>query len=155
MKQHNHTSRTKRSPEYHTWNGMVQRCTNPNSVIYKYYGGRGITVDKTWRDFRQFYADMGPRPEGHTLERINNAIGYRKDNCEWRTRKDQSRNKSDNRVLEANGESLCVSAWAEKLGISHETIRFRLRLGWSAERALFTPLMHTRTAKHPTKQATP
>lgn len=124
---------------------MIQRCTNPNSINYKHYGGRGITVDPAWRDFRRFYADMGPRPQGCTLERVNNSAGYSKTNCEWRTHKDQSRNKSDNKLLTVRSKALCLSAWAKELAISHETIRFRLRRGWSAERALFTPLMHAQT----------
>jgi hypothetical protein len=150
MKQHHHTTRSRRSREYLTWNSMIQRCTNPRSIGYRYYGGKGITVSSEWRDFRQFHKDMGPRPLRHTLERINNELGYSKDNCQWATRKTQSRNKSDNRVLTASGESLCVSEWAEKLGVPHDRIRSRLRNGWSIERVLFTPPLHPPTNQRDT-----
>jgi hypothetical protein len=62
--------------EYKVWLGMLQRCENPNNKAYKYYGGRGITVCKRWHDYRNFLADMGRRPPGLTLERIDNDGPY-------------------------------------------------------------------------------
>lgn len=82
-----------RTPEYNTWAGMIYRCTNPKSAIYKYYGGRGISVCGRWRDsFEAFYADMGPRPDGCSIDRINNDGNYEPGNCRWATQSEQTAN---------------------------------------------------------------
>lgn len=78
--------------EYHSWNNMKNRCKNPNSKAYKNYGGRGITYDKKWEDFREFYKDMGKRPLNTTLDRIDVDKGYCKENCRWATKEEQQRN---------------------------------------------------------------
>jgi len=78
---------------YSIWEGMIQRCTNKKSTGYDNYGGRGITVCEEWRDFNNFYADMGLPPDRKTLDRKNNDIGYCKDNCRWATWKEQHSNK--------------------------------------------------------------
>jgi len=81
------------SLEYHSWAGMIQRCTNPNNTAYKNYGSRGISVCKKWMKFENFFADMGERPQTLTLERINNDLGYFPENCCWDTRIAQARNR--------------------------------------------------------------
>lgn len=85
------------TPTYSTWSNMKTRCSNPNSDRYKFYGARGIKVCRRWLNFENFYADMGARPEGKTLDRIDNGRGYCKSNCRWATPKEQCRNRRDRR----------------------------------------------------------
>ena len=81
------------TPEYKVWAAMVQRCTNPNDKRWAKYGGRGITVCERWRLFANFIADIGERPAGMSLERIDNERGYCPENCRWDTPNAQARNK--------------------------------------------------------------
>lgn len=81
------------SVEYRAWGAMIQRCTNPNNPAWEYYGGRGISVCDRWLTFANFIADMGLRPAGLTLERMDNDKGYSPDNCKWATRKAQMLNR--------------------------------------------------------------
>lgn len=82
-----------RGPEWTSWQMMRQRCQNPGATQYADYGGRGVTVCARWQDFTAFYADMGPRPEGMTLDRIDVNGNYEPGNCKWSTRSEQNRNK--------------------------------------------------------------
>lgn len=82
-----------RSTEYVIWQGMKQRCLNPKNAKYGSYGARGITVCERWLAFENFLADMGSRPAGLTLERVNNDKGYGPDNCKWATLSEQARNR--------------------------------------------------------------
>lgn len=82
-----------KSPTYRIWEGIIGRCCNPKDTTYNGYGGRGITVCKEWREsFETFFNDMGERPPGLTIERIDNNLGYFKDNCKWATYTEQLRN---------------------------------------------------------------
>ena len=122
---------------YVVWATMIQRCRNKNDKDYHNYGGRGITVCKRWLRFESFYADMGDRPEGLTLERLDNEKGYFPDNCGWRTPKVQANNKRTNIVIEYQGLKLNMMQWAEKIGIEYQTLWKRLSIAhWSIERAL-------------------
>jgi hypothetical protein len=136
------------TPEYEIWCGIKKRCSNPQTLAYKNYGGRGITICERWQDsFEAFFADMGPRPSPqHSIERKNNALGYSPNNCIWATATIQGRNKRTNRLLTLHGQTFCLQEWAERTGLSHNTILRRKLLGWSDEKALTTPvrIMHKR-----------
>jgi hypothetical protein len=122
---------------------MKQRCLNPNNQSFSKYGGRGIVLDPRWESFTEFLADMGERPEGTSIDRIDNTKGYSKDNCRWATRKQQQRNRSANTVWTLDGVSRCVTEWAEVVGCKPHTLFERVnRHGWSIERALTTPPMN-------------
>lgn len=83
-----------RSSTYNSWAKMIGRCTNPNDDAWMYYGGRGITVCDSWiKDFRNFLSDMGERPTGLTLDRINTNEGYSRENCRWATKSTQQLNR--------------------------------------------------------------
>lgn len=84
---------------HHAWRNMMSRCYAPNRNDFKLYGGRGIIVDKKWHSLENFFADMGHPPEKHSLDRINNSLGYSKENCRWADNKTQARNKRNNRYV--------------------------------------------------------
>ena len=132
------TKQRMRAPEYVSWTGMRQRCTDKNCPSYKNYGGRGISFSPEWNDYEQFFRDMGPRPEKHySLERINNDLGYSKENCCWARKEVQNRNKRDNVQIEFMGLSMPIRTWAIKVGINPKTLYSRItRYGWPIERAL-------------------
>lgn len=118
-----------RSPEYTCWHQMLQRCNSPKSKAYKYYGARGISVCKRWRDsFEAFYSDMGPRTsDKHSIDRINNDGNYEPGNCRWATAAEQARNqRREIKMLTCNGETLAVAEWADRLGVSRQRIHQRL-----------------------------
>jgi hypothetical protein len=124
---------------YLVWASMKARCSDENKEFYKYYGGRGIAVCDRWKDFENFYADMGDRPEGLSLDRIDNNKGYSPDNCRWATNLQQRRNTRINTWLEFNGERRVLTEWAEIVNLSPATIRSRLRASWTVDKALSTP----------------
>lgn len=107
------------TPEHDTWCKMQDRCGNPNNPKFHRYGGRGIKVCQRWlEDFRNFLADMGPKPSPkHSIERKNNDGDYEPDNCRWATNYEQSRNKSQNNFVEIDGTTLCVLDWCKALNL--------------------------------------
>jgi hypothetical protein len=137
---HGHAKRNRQSSTYRIWHGMMQRCYSPGASGYDSYGGRGIAVCDQWRDnFPAFLADMGERPAGKSIDRIDNTKGYEPSNCRWATPSQQSRNTSSNRMVTYGGETLPLVVWVERLGVGQQTLTSRLNRGWSAERALTTP----------------
>ena len=110
--------------EFQTWVRIKYRCNNSKSKDFKNYGERGITVCERWMDsFENFAKDMGSRPEGMTIERIDNDKGYSKENCCWATTKAQNRNKRN--VVFSGGK--CQSEWAAELGISVQAVAYRMK----------------------------
>lgn len=129
--------------EYATWRRIIQRCTNPNNEDWHLYGGRGIIVDPRWSTFAAFLSDMGGRPSPqHSIDRYPDQDGpYSPDNCRWATAQMQARNMRANRMIEYNEETMCLSAWADRTGLSRNCIEKRIDvLGWSIEDALTRPL---------------
>lgn len=138
---HGRTHGMRKSAEYRIWTLMKNRTTNVNSENYPNYGGRGITLDPRWESFENFFADMGARPnDSLSLERVDNSLGYSKHNCVWATKTTQARNTRTNRRITWQGETKCLSEWAEQLGINYKTMHTRLSNGWSVQRAFTTPV---------------
>lgn len=89
---HGQTPRSGRSGTFYSWAAMMQRCSNPKAQAFKYYGARGVAVCERWRSFVNFLADMGSRPDGHSIERIDVNGNYEPGNCKWLPRSEQSKN---------------------------------------------------------------
>lgn len=123
---------------YKTWQAMINRC-RPSASHRAYYKRRGIYVCERWLFFDNFFADMGPRPTGLTLDRIDNNRPYTPDNCRWATRAAQVRNRRNNILLTLDGITLTAAEWARRVGISAPALRDRLKKGWSDEDALTLP----------------
>ena len=125
---------------YHSWQVMRARCFNKKHDKYKYYGGRGITVCPQWGEFKNFLMDMGEAPSGTTIDRINNNLGYFKENCRWATWLEQSYNKRNTKYCTVHGETLTVHEWASRLNVRTGLIYLRLHRGWTHEAAVLTPI---------------
>lgn len=141
--------RTLHIREYEAWINMLHRCHNPANHAYDNWGGRGISVCDRWRQYAtglgHFIADMGPRPDGHSLERKDNNLGYTPENCVWADRITQQANRrkpvmwqldfglgyDSNRspYIMLNGEKKTLKEWAEQFNLKPATVRHRLIRG--------------------------
>lgn len=130
------------TPEHRAWKNVINRCENPRSDHWEWYGGKGIKVCARWRhSFENFYADMGPRPsDEHSIERVDTDKNYGPENCIWATTSVQSRNRSDNHVITFDGRTQVLQDWAAETKISRTVIRKRLNRGWPVGRALTEPV---------------
>jgi hypothetical protein len=134
------THNKSRTKMYHCYYIMMNRCRNPNVDSYPHYGGRGIKVCERWHSYENFYNDMGERPEGMSIERVDANGDYCPENCKWATNAEQQRNKTNNRYLTVNGEKKLLIDWAKEYRIPRSTMYSRLDRGWSDERAVTQPL---------------
>lgn len=131
------------SPEYQAWANMWDRVRNPNRHNSERYIGRGIKVCERWGKFENFIADMGQRPSNkHSLDRFPNNDGhYEPGNCRWATLSEQQNNTSQNVLVTKDGVTKTITQWARFLGVSTSLVsNRRYGLGWTAEKALFTPI---------------
>jgi hypothetical protein len=119
-----------------SWEAMIRRCANTLDKDYPRYGGRGIQVCERWQDFHNFVADMGIKPAGTSLDRIDVNGNYEPSNCRWETAKGQANNRRSNVLIAFNGRSQTTAEWARELGICPKTLRYRIRAGWSLDDAL-------------------
>ncbi len=134
---HGHSRQDNETPTYIKWCSMKSRCTNPNADPKGHYYHRGIKVCDRWLDsFENFLEDMGECPDGYSLERVDVNGDYCPENCIWIPFAKQSANRRNVKKLEHNGESLTIPEWSEKTGLSVETIRKRLELGWDVGTAI-------------------
>lgn len=131
---HNTTHGLSKTQYYQVWAGMIRRCSVPERQEFSRYGGRGIFVCKRWLKFENFLKDMGERPPGLTIDRIDNNRGYTPKNCRWATVKQQARNRSSN--VRIYGRTL--SEWSDITGIHPDTLGRRLKSGWPPKLILAT-----------------
>lgn len=129
-----------RTLAYESWSAMMSRCYKLNDNKYRIYGARGIKVCDRWHDFANFFADMGERAKGLSLDRINVDGNYEPGNCRWATAKEQGRNTRFNRLVSLNGETKSATQWAEERGLSPNLVLTRLRHGWEPARAINEPV---------------
>lgn len=119
-----------KKPEYESWIGMIQRCTNSNNQAYKDYGGRGIKVCESWlTSFENFYKDMGKRPDGKTLDRKDVNGDYEPNNCHWATNLEQANNKRNTILITYRNITKPLKQWCKELNINYNTVWDRLNKG--------------------------
>lgn len=115
----NKTHGMRRTPTYKSWSCMRARCNNPKNADYKNYGARGITCHQSWDSFESFFSDMGEKPDGTTLERMNNDGNYEPGNCRWATKREQALNRRTSRFVTAHGRTMTLKEWADVTGLTY------------------------------------
>ena len=147
---HGHYRNKKATPTYRCWTNMVARCHTPSATYYEHYTKRGITVCDRWRRFANFLADMGEKPDGLTLDRIDNDGNYEPGNCRWVTMQIQANNRTSNRHFVYEGKRYTLAELARHTGVPWTRIRRRLvecELPWTVEGAIKTPPLPNGKAK--------
>ena len=128
---HSHLDRQPRHPLIRLWRGMLRRCLDPRDKSFPAYGGRGIDVCDRWiNSFGSFVSDMGPRPEGTSLDRVDNDKGYSKGNCRWATPREQSNNRRNTIFIDFNGVRIPFSFICSGLGVQRDTAYSRFLRGY-------------------------
>lgn len=129
------------TPEYQSWLGMKQRCSNPKKREYQQHGGRGIEVCEEWRNsFIAFFVHVGLRPNNkHSLDRINVNGNYEPGNVRWATQQEQIDNTRAVKMVTINGRTKSHAAWAREMGLAVGQITSRIKSGWSEQEAILTP----------------
>jgi hypothetical protein len=140
LRNRKHGHAASRSPTYRSWECMKSRCNNPADPSFPDYGGRGICVTSEWDEFSQFLVDMGDRPRGMTLDRIDVNRDYEPENCRWSGPKAQGRNKRTNRIVQFLGKQMTLVELAEATGVPYQRLHERIvRRGWDVPRAVAEP----------------
>ena len=145
---HGYTKGGHKERLYGVWRNIISRCEYPKQKVYKYYGGRGISICEEWHNYAVFrdwayangYDEKAVRGDC-TIDRLDNNGNYEPSNCRWVSLKTQMRNRSDNRLITYNGETKPVVDWAEQMGLSPQTVYCRLNEGWSEADAITIPLL--------------
>jgi len=131
---------------YRIWRLMFLRCENPDNISYPLYGARGISVCERWRSFPAFREDMGPRPPGLTLERVDNEGDYTPENCVWATLSQQARNKRNTVLMTYLGRTQSLRDWADELEVSFNSLYYNFRKrGASPEAAVAKAVAYAET----------
>jgi hypothetical protein len=139
MLKHGHGKKNNTSKTYHSWCSMKRRCKCKTLKHYRLYGGRGIKICKRWEKFENFLKDMGERPEGKTIDRIDVNGNYEKNNCRWSTAKQQNLNKQKTIKIMYKNNLFTINELSLQINIPESIIRDRLRLKWSVEKIINTP----------------
>lgn len=131
---HGHGRVSGKTPTYNSWQSMLDRCTNKDRRTYKWYGAKGITVCDRWQSFDNFLADMGERPKGTTLDRIDTFGNYEPSNCRWADKKTQSNNTSASVNVTVEGVTKTIMEWSKSTGIPYTTLQYRVHAGWDVSK---------------------
>ena len=151
---HGHAKKGKVSKTWRVWAAIQMRCYWKEAKCYEYYGGRGITVCLGWRsNFESFLSDMGESPPDRSIDRVDNSKGYWcghceeciingwERNCQWATKRQQSRNRRNNRFATINGQTKIIIEWSEQFDLPYRTVMGRIYRGISPEKALLGVLI--------------
>ena len=135
-RKHGHARRGRWSGTYISWVNMLGRVDHPQEWKVQYYAGKGIAICDRWRTFENFLADMGDRPFGTSLDRIDNNRGYQPGNCRWATKAEQQRNTSQTIIVEYRGRKMCLTDAAALAGVPYSRAHSRLARGCTVDEAL-------------------